>query len=267
MGSLLSSEFFRIRKRPMTWWMIVILLGIVAAFYVIVYLASSNRATDTSFRPAFIGENGVAVGAQICVILGIVMGAQLVASEYGWGTIRALVSRASSRVALLTAKMSVLVVFTVLIVALTIIGSLVLAYVLSTIQGSGAAIDRDLLRNSALYLGRSSLAVGVYAAMAFLIAVTSRSSAAAIAGALAVNFLESLIFLLLGRASDVFDKVQHWFPAFNVNGLLTLDNSGPNANPPDGFSEPRAYLVLAAWTVVMLIISTIIFRRRDITSS
>ena len=266
MGSLLSSEFFRIRKRPMTWWMLIILVGIVGAFYVIVYLASGDRATDTSFRPAYIGENGVAVGAQLSSILAIVMGAQLVASEYAWGTIRALVSRASSRLALLTAKMSVLAVFTVLIVAITIVASLILTYVLTTIQGDNATIDTDLLRRSAIYLGRSSLAIGVYAAMAFLIAVISRSSAAAIAATLAVSFLEGVVFLLLARASDVFDKVQHWFPGFNANGLLTLNNTGANASPPDGFSEPRAYLVLAVWTIVMLMISAIIFRRRDITS-
>lgn len=262
MGNLLNSEIFRTVKRPVNWIMLLILAVIVAAFYAIVYFASSDRATTESLQPDATLNNGFAIGAAIASIMVIVLAAQSMGSEYGWNTIRALVSRASGRVPLILAKLIVIAVYTLITLVIVAAASVGLAFLFSSIADNDTSMSSGAWLDVLEAIGRSLLGNGVYAVMALVITILSRSTAAGIAGAIALSFLETAIWAALGAASDVFDDVSHYFLAYNVNGLGTIGTD----QAVDDFDVTRGVIVVVVWLVGLMAISLWVFRRRDITS-
>lgn len=262
MGNLLNSEIFRTVKRPVSWIMLLILGVIVAAFYTVVYFASSDRATTETLRPDQVVANGIAIGGTIASILVIVLAAQSMGSEYGWNTIRALVSRASGRVPLILAKLVVIIGYTLLTILVVTGASLALAFLFAAIAGNDTSMTGGAWREVAESVGRWTLSNGVYAVLALVITILSRSTAAGIAGAIALSFLEPAIWAALGAASDRFETVSHWFLAYNASGLAAMGTDGA----VDDFNTTRGFIIVAAWLVGLMAISLWVFRRRDITS-
>ena len=262
MGNLLNAEIFKAVKRPTTWIMLAILVVIVAAFYTIIYFAVDDPATNESLRPDATRNNGFAVGSFMASVLVIVMAAQLMGSEYGWGTIRALVSRATGRTPLIVAKLILLTGYTALTLVISAAASLGMAYLFGSIAGNVTTMSGGDWVDVASAIGRGMLSLGVYAIIAMVITILSRSTAAGIAGSLALSFLETQIWALLGLASNTFEDVGKYFIAYNVTGLSTI---GTEAST-DGFDATRGAIIIAAWLIGLLIITFYVFRRRDITS-
>ncbi len=262
MLALLNSEIFRTVKRPVTWIMLAILVVIIAAFYAIVYFTVGDPATNEALRPDATRNNGLAIGVQIASILVIVLSAQLMGSEYGWGTIRAMVSRASGRIPFIVAKLLVLAGYTVLTLLVSAAASVGLAFLFGGLANNDTSMSGNDWMNVIEAIGRDLLSIGVYAIIALVITILSRSTAAGIAGTLALSFLEGAIWALLGAASDTFDRVSEYFISYNVTGLSTIGTEASTA----GFDATRGAIILAAWLVGLLAIALFIFRRRDITS-
>ncbi len=263
MLALLNSEIFRTVKRPVTWVMLAILVVIIAAFYAIVYFTVGDPATNESLRPDATRNNGFAIGSAIATILVIVLAAQSMGSEYGWGTIRALVSRASGRIPLILSKLIVLTGYTLLTLAVTAAASVGFAFLFGSLANNDTGVSRSEWVDVLEAVARGMLSIGVYAIIALVITIVSKSTAAGIAGAIALNFLEQAIWALLGVASDTFDTVSEYFISYNVTGLTSIGSDAA----VDGFDATRGAIVLAAWLVGLLAIALFIFRRRDITSS
>ena len=262
MLNLLNSEIFRTVKRPVSWIMLLILVGIVAAFYTIIYFASSDPATASELRPSEFRNNGFAIGSGIASVLVIVLASLLMGSEYGWGTIRALVSRSSGRLPLILAKLIVVAGYTLISLIVTAVASIGLAFLFGSLAGNDTTMTGTDWTNVLEAIGRGMLSIGVYAIIALVITILSRSTAAGIAGTLALSFLESVVWMLLGAAADTLESVGEYFIAYNVTGLSSIGTE----NATDGFDATRGTIVLTAWVIGLLAVAITIFRRRDITS-
>jgi ABC-type transport system involved in multi-copper enzyme maturation permease subunit len=108
-----------------------------------------------------------------------------------------------------------------------------------------------------------------YTAIAFMAALVTRSNAAGIAIGIGLTFVEPLLFPLLGLLSDVLDTVQEYGISWNV-GVLTNISTQPGGN---GFQDPvdasqvwQSTGVLAVYVAIAVIVTYIVFNRRDITS-
>lgn len=261
MLALLNSEIFRTIKRPVTWIMLAILVLVIAAFYAIVYFTVSDAATSEALRPDAT-RNSFAIGSGIASILVIVLAAQSMGSEYGWGTIRALASRASGRIPLILAKLFVLAGYTLLTLIVTAGASVGSAFLFGSLASNDTGVSGSEWVDILEAVARGMLSIGVYAIIALVITILSRSTAAGIAGAIALSFLEQAIWALLGAASDTFDTVSEYFISYNVTGLTSIGSD----QAVDGFDATRGTIVLAAWLIGLFSIALFIFRRRDITS-
>jgi ABC-type transport system involved in multi-copper enzyme maturation permease subunit len=262
MFNLLNSEIFRTVKRPVTWIMLAILVLIVAAFYTIIYFAISDPETAEELRPDQIRNNGFGLGSAIASILVIVLAAQSMGSEYGWGTIRALVSRASGRIPLIAAKLIVLIGYTLVTMVVAAVASVGFALLFSSLAGNDTSLSGHDWTNIVEAVLRAVLGAGVYAVVALVITILSKSTAAGIAGAIALNFLEPAIWALLGAASDRFDTVSHYFLNYNVTGVTSIGTS----MSIDDYDVTRGTIILVAWLVGLLAIALYVFKRRDVTS-
>lgn len=273
MKHALQSELFRLRKRPQTWIMPVLVTGFIGAFYTVIFLIyqlGSTSERDDMLEAARIDNifsNGMQIFGFFGGILVVVVASSLIGSEYGWNTLRPLVARASSRLDLLSAKWVVVTLYTVVMVVLGVVASLAIAAVASMLMGNDLSLPSSLWDDYLLGTLRWVVATLPYAAIAFAAALITRSNAAGIAIGIGLSFVEPLLFGLLGLASDVFETVQEYGIAWNVQQLATLPTR------PDAFAEPvpadqvwQSIGILSAYTAIAIIATYVVFKRRDITS-
>jgi ABC-type transport system involved in multi-copper enzyme maturation permease subunit len=263
MLNLLQSELFRLRKRPQTW----MLLGIAflltamayAGFVVGARVTSGQDRLDLSEVLTFpeLTDFGLTMGLGFFgLVMVIIVSAGLMGNEYSWNTLRPLVARARGRSGLLTAKLLTMVIYTIgfMLVLAALIA--VLSLVSSAIAGVDSRFSMDALGDAALYTLKLALAHMPYPAFAFMLATVARSNAAGIAGALGLMFIEQPILQLLGLASDIFESVEEFGIAYNLNSILGF---------ADG-NDARAAVIIAVYTALFTAISYVVFLRRDVTS-
>jgi ABC-type transport system involved in multi-copper enzyme maturation permease subunit len=110
-----------------------------------------------------------------------------------------------------------------------------------------------------------------YAAMAFVIAVWTRSTAAAIGISLAVLFLEGLIVNLITAIGGPLERAPEALLSQNVAALINANSRGagsPLGGTPQNLPNVwQAAAVLAGYTVIFVALSYWRFHDRDITTN
>lgn len=269
----LQSELFRLRKRPQTWIMPILATMFVGAFYTIIFLVyhfgpvTDRPDMEEAARVDNIFSHGMQMFGFFGGILMVIVASSLIGSEFGWNTLRPLVSRAASRSSLLSAKWVVVALYTVAIVVVGVIASLILAAIASLLMDVEITLPSALWDDYALGTVRWVVASLPYAVIAFAVALLTRSNAAGIAIGIGISFVEPLIFQLLMLVSDTFERVQEYGIAWNVQQLVTLPTTD------DAFSDPVAASqvwqstgILAVYVAIFVVATYIVFNRRDITS-
>lgn len=272
----LQSEIFRLRKRPQTWIMPILATMFIGAFYAVIYLVyqfgdvSESADMRESLKVSNIFENGMAIFGFFGGILIVIVASSLIGSEFGWNTLRPLVSRARSRSSLLSAKWVVVVAYTVLMVIVGLIGSMVIAAIGSALAGNSMSFSAELWDFYLLGALRWVVASLPYAVIAFAVALITRSNAAGIAIGIGISFVEPLLFGLLGLVSDVFETVQEYGISWNVSQLTSISSQGgDNATFGDPISTAQVWEsigILAIYVAVFVVATYWVFNRRDITS-
>jgi ABC-type transport system involved in multi-copper enzyme maturation permease subunit len=273
----LQSELFRLRKRPQTWIMPILATLFIGAFYAVLYLVyqfASLSATDRadmrdSLKVSTIFENGMGIFGFFGGILIVIVASSLIGSEFGWNTLRPLVARARSRSSLLSAKWVVVFAYTVLMVIVGIVASMVIATVGSALVGNSISFSAGLWDFFVLGALRWVAASLPYAVIAFAVALITRSNAAGIAIGIGLSFVEPLLFGLLGLISDVFGTVQEYGIAWNVQQLSSIALHGESSAFGDPVSTAQVWQsagILAIYVAIFVAASFIVFNRRDITS-
>jgi ABC-2 type transport system permease protein len=195
----------------------------------------------------------------IAVVL-IIVTANL-AAEWSQGTWRNLLVREPRRLRLLTGKMLALMLFVLLSMTLTLVGSSVLILALASAQGvqtaawtSSAGISAWL----AFFSNEVLCLIGV-CLLGMLIAVLTRSTGIAVGVALAYVLVPE------GIIAMVWSEGSRWFPVRTFNflpGSVFPTDVGPT--PPQGYAA--ALLVAALWMTVFVVGSFVAFRRQDINA-
>ena len=269
-----QSELFRLRKRPQTWVMPALTVGFIAIFYAILFLVyqfgpeSDRPDIQESAMVSNIFENGMQMFGFFGVILMIIVASSLIGSEYSWNTLRPLVARASSRSGLLTAKWILVALYTLLMVVVGIVGSVVVALIVSPFMDASISFPADLLDDFVVGAVRWFVASIPYTALAFATALITRSNAAGIAIGIGISFVEPLIFNLLSFLAGVFDTAQEFGIAWNVQQLANISTQDDG-----GFMDPVAASqvwqsagIVGVYVAIFVAVSYVVFNRRDITS-
>lgn len=269
-----QSELFRLRKRPQTWVMPVLTVGFIAIFYTILFLVyqfgpeSDRPDMRESAMVSNIFENGMQMFGFFGGILMIIVASSLIGSEYSWNTLRPLVARASSRSGLLTAKWILVALYTMFMVIVGIVGSVVVSLIASPFMDASISLPADLLDDFVVGAIRWFVASIPYTALAFATALITRSNAAGIAIGIGISFVEPLIFNLLSFLAGVFDTAQEFGIAWNVQQLANISTQDDG-----GFMDPVAASqvwqsagIIAVYVAIFVAVSYVVFNRRDITS-
>jgi ABC-2 type transport system permease protein len=222
-----------------------------------------------TFTREFVG-NAVSLFLPLLVVL---MAADLVSGEHTTGTIKLLLTRPVRRWKILTSKLVALFIFVSLIILCTatlsyLISGFVFGYrgwtlpVLTGFTVQGADVDFSHVHTVPqwLYLfmefGLAWFSCLAVACLTLMVSVLVRSTAAGM----------GIMLAALIAGTILVNMVSTWQSAkylFVVN-LQTTDYLRGSLPPIEGMNLPFSLMVLAAWAVVGLMISYIVFSRKDI---
>lgn len=276
---LLRSEVFRLSRRGMPRILLIIVALIVVAIYALIW--SIVRTQPEGMNPEDIDRfrDGLSFGAvrefgmgsvqQVGSVLVVILGASIISSEFGWGTIRTILPRASGRAPFITAKLLALAAFVLLLTVVGFIVAVVSSAVVTVLENVSGSLADALDGATLAAVGRTAYVMLPYAALAFVIAVWTRSTAAGIAISLAVLFLEPLAVNLIGTIPGPFKHIGDALLSRNIAALLQANVRDTSlAIVQEGLPNAwRAAGVLAAYTAVFVALAYWRFARRDITAA
>jgi ABC-2 type transport system permease protein len=270
-GSL-RGELLVLRKRASTRILLAIWATLALVFaYVVPYAQYLNGARQASLVDV-LPENlvGTLMGGFPFFggVLALILGVLGFGSEYGWGTLKTLLTQRPGRLRVFAAKLlalaAVLVVFVLVVFALGALAS----YAIAVREGADIAWPSTWLLLRGIAAGWLILAV--WAAFGVLLAVLSRGTALAI-GILYALVIEGLLSALATQVS-LFDRLVEFFVRANGYSLVvplgvSSDDAGDRG--PGSFSGPfvageQALLVLASYLVVFIVVAALLLRRRDV---
>ena len=289
MTRLMAAEFFKLRKRMMTWVVAILMVGLVILLYSILWSVSghvttfgeNNQFTGQDLRRALFLQASVPFSLQVVAAFGtifaMILAAGAVGSEYSWGTVRLMATAASGRVRLLASKLLVVcglvVVGTLLAVAVGLIYSSII-----TVTNGGSSlsfITPGFVRDQVESLGRTLFVMAPYVTLAFAMAAIGRSTLAGVGAGLGIAFIEPLINGLMRLGGSPWKDIPNYLINANTDVVL-LQNKVPDVirfgpttqdlarNHVNGV--PEAMLILALYSAAFIAVAFLVYRRRDITA-
>jgi ABC-2 type transport system permease protein len=272
-GSL-GAELLVLRKRASTWILLAIWATLALVFAYVVpyaqYLNGSSQAPLADVLP----ENlvGTLMGGFPFFggVLALMLGVLGIGSDYGWGTLRTLLTQRPGRLHVFGAKLLALAVGLAVSVLVVFALGAFASYVIAVREGADVAWPSTWLLLRGLLAGWLILAV--WAAFGVLLAILTRGTALAIGvGILYALVIEGLLSALATQVSLV-DRLVEFFVRANGYSLvvpLGVSSDDVGDRGPGSFSGPfvageQALLVLASYLVVFVFVAALLLRRRDV---
>jgi ABC-type transport system involved in multi-copper enzyme maturation permease subunit len=285
---ILSVENTKVMKRRMLWIELAILAALIIFLYTIIYatMQTSNEMAEGSEARQAVREiitwpgallnaldfgGGNSLGGLLIVVL---IGAAT-AQEYTWRTMHLWLSRGLPRPMLLGAKfVALLAPILLFVITPLLIGGGLTAFFTLQIEKS-LPVDQINWWHMAVSVVRTAYTILPYAAMTFMLAIVTRSTAAAIGIGLAYTLLvESIAATVFPLLGGVFEKIVVYLPGELAGGLLKLNqaslagdfvSNGGNTSMVKLLDPVPAAIGLALWTILFLAVAVWSFRRQDLS--
>jgi len=271
----LGAELLVLRKRASTWILLGIWTTLALTFAYVVpyvtYLSGSAPDALAELLPERLVETVLGGFPFFGGVLALMLGVLTFGSEYGWGTLRTLLTQRPGRLRVFGAKL--------LALAVALVAFVLAVFAVAALAGYAIALreDVDVAWPSAWLLVRGLAAgwvvLAVWAAFGVLLAILSRGTALAVGiGILYGLVIEGLLSALAGQVS-VLDGLVELFLRANAYSLVTALGVSADevaSNGPGSFAGPfvaggQALLVLVSYAAAFLVLSGWLLRRRDVT--
>lgn len=271
--ALLHISLVKLARRPASWIVLAVLLGLVALVFVGLaasagQISDSQDALQVALILAFPNAYLVLVGIMLSFggMLAVVYGSAISGSEWANGTIRAVVARGESRIRYTLVTFAAIAIAIAVAVVITFGVGAVVAIIAARMAGnpSDAALEIDTLLSFPDLLARTWLGVTEQAAIGFAIAMLFRSRLAGIGAGLAFYFGEIFLALIPPVA-----EVLPYFP-FNVAtaviaGADGFGDDGGFGGGPGQIDSEQAIVLAIVYTAIALGIASISAWRAQIT--
>lgn len=282
--SLLKIEQTKLLKRAMLWIEIGLLALLVVAFPLLLFAALRSAPASAQFPEDVraqlqqmvtwpVGLSTLlsfASGNSLGGLLLIVLVGALTGQEYTWRTLHLWLSHGASRAGLLAAKFAALLLPIALIVLTPVlIGGTLTAYFTVVLNGALNPSDIDF-GQLVLDIAGTAYTLLPYAALAFLLAVATRSTVAAIGGSLAYSMLiEGVLMQILQFVGGALAKITIYLPAGLAVGLMGgpgghVTVNGQAAAPLTYLDPAPAALGIALYTFILVGLALWVFRKQDL---
>ena len=275
MSASFGIELLKLRKRPATWVLGIILMVVVVFFgYFVSYLIGAGaegappeaeQFLQTAYPENVLFNVLMQLSGGLGGSVALILGALAVGSEYGWETLKLTLTQRPGKLHFLAGKLLAVGVALALLVAILFAVGAASSYVVAGLRD--APVDWPPAVEVAKALGAGWLILAVFAAMGTFLAVLFRVSALAIGlGLVYLLVLEGLV-LNLPTENETLQNVREALPGANAFNLTQAFGEVPAflALPGAEAAEPtQAALVLGAYLAAFLVLSVLIFRRREV---
>ncbi|MNW43094.1 ABC-2 family transporter protein [compost metagenome] len=197
----------------------------------------------------------------LVVIFSTVVAADIVAGEFTWGTIKLLLIRPWTRSKILGSKLLSVICFTLLLTAWFLVTSIAISFILFPNQPSvifgQEANPFAYIMEKLLYSYIDLLVITIFS---FMISTVFRSGGIAIGLSMFILFTGNIFTMLFNPIRYPWAK----YMLFTNMDLSQYQNGGGNgvAGMSLGFSS----VVLAAYIIIFLLVSWVVFNKRDVAT-
>jgi len=287
MARLIRAEIYKLRKRSMTYVLLLILIGLFALIISITQATTPTVTTVTNgitttapalaanvqFLQGVVTSSIAMLGGIVGVVLAVVLVANGMGSEYGWNTIRPYLLCSESRSKMFASKLIADAIFVVAGMIIGVITVILLGVLFTAIRGYSWNLGASTLSftgSQLLDFTRTFYVILPYALLAFLFTVLGRSTAAGIGFGIGASVLETIITGLLSSAHGWLAKIPDYLLSINVSKITSLSGASGGVTVYGGPNTPmvtslHSFVVIAVYCVVFTAIAYTIFQRRDVT--
>jgi len=277
---VIEVEQRKLFKRTIFWIEIGLLSLAIVGLYLIAYSVltgdssgqSQAEIAETLAWPAgFTNALAIAAGPNLGGLLIIVLVGATVAQEYTWGSLRLWLSQGIPRPMLLASKyLALLMTAFIFVLTALVVGGLISAVFSLQLLGN---LPFDLVVWHQVGLKAILIAFSLlpYGALAFFLAVATRSTAASIGIGLAYTLvIEGIVLQIIGSMGGIWGQIGRYVPGGLAQGLLSMEAGltievGDSTLMAPQFLEPGLSAIgIALYTLTFFILSMIFFRRQDI---
>lgn len=268
-ATLTRWEWFKLRHRWVPW----ILLGFVMVVQQLIFWLVAIFSEDLSYQSTSENiANGLGFASFFGPLVAVILTSVVMGGEYGWGTLRPVLSKGAGRWQFLMSKLSVVVLFTaalliVLCVAVTISGFIAEA-VLTAPETAEPYDDISALDLLALY-GRMLYAFLPYTALALFLVVLTGSNGVGIGLSMGYYIGEGIILAPILGIFSWSDKVNAVLLSTNVSAWQDVppNNDGSIATLGGISDMAHGFIIVTIYAVALAAGALALFMRRDIAGA
>lgn len=228
------------------------------------------------FRQAFVlpGSIGRAIGATSAFgpVLMIVLAASVAGAEYGWGTLRHVLTIGVGRWQLLASKLMMLVLVSavgLLIASVLIAITSLIASAIAPEEAGGLA-DSGSWSETAAMFGKGIYALAPYIALGTFLSVLTSSFALGVSISLGYHLIELIVTPFLKLTSSL-ERVPDFLLGPSVNIWTQTSTIEVEVTRKGVLLEPpgtlHAFLVILVYVIVLGAASFWLFQRRDVSGA
>jgi ABC-2 type transport system permease protein len=269
----ITAELLVLRKRAATW----ILLGIwtflgVFFAYVIPYALDPEDAPGgvEQFLPESLAGTLLVGFPFFGGVFALMLGVFALGSEYGWDTLKTLLTQRPRRLQVLGAKLAALGIVLVPFVLALFAAGAIASYVIAQIEGAAVSWPSASLLLRAIAAGWLILAA--WTTLGVLLGVLTRGTSLAIGvGILYALVIEGLLSAfadsvsVLEPVTDVFLRANGYSLAAALGAPVeTIESNGPGSFSGPFVGSIQALAALVALGTAFVALSGLLLRRRDV---
>ena len=273
MGSMIAAELFKLRKRPMTWWMLGIMAAITTLVFTVNYQLGHHSGSSATVRQSLHrvylpqgAHTAVTAANALWGILVVIAVAVVMGNEFQYGTLRTQLAMGLGRIPYILAKAIAVFLAGTIGLALIILFGLGLSVLLTAIDGMpmqwGGAFGQAFWQG----IGAQLLGTATTFTLALFITLLARQVVAGVAVVLGYTILESTITSLLTALGGGWAKAVNFFLTPNERAISYGLNRSQEFNS-HLLPTAAAAALLVAYAVIFLAASIVIFNRRDVKGS
>ena len=270
-ATLTRWEWFKLRHRWVPW----ILLGLVLVIVQLLFWLVTTLGDDVSYQsPAENIANGLGFSAFFGPFIAVILAAAVLGGEYGWGTLRPVLSKGAGRWPFLASKAMVVVLVTASILIILSISVVISGFIAEAVltadpqaEGYGAISWADLL---ALF-GRMVYGFAPYIVLALFLVVLTASNGVGIGLSLGYYIVETAILVPILANFGWSDRVFTFLLGPNVDAWQSVPGTGEFASGIATFGGiadmAHGFIILTVYIVVLAAAALALFMRRDIAGA
>ena len=265
-------EWFKLRRRWVPW----ILLGFVLVIVQLLFWLVATLSDDVSYQsPAENIANGLGFSAFFGPFIAVILAAAVLGGEYGWGTLRPVLSKGAGRWQFLTSKVAVVVLVTVAILVIMSITVMISGFIAEAVlTADPQAEGYGVIGWSALLglFGRMIYGFMPYIALALFLVVLTGSNGVGIGLSLGYYIAETVILVPILAAFSWSDQVLAYLLGPNVSAWQSVP--GNEGDPASGIATIGGISDIAHGAIFVSIYAGVLgaaaialFLRRDIAGA